>query len=269
MARLSAYRVGHCTHPACMALKGGGLGRQCFPSRAYLVETAQGFVLWDTGYAERFQAAVSEGIFRLYGWVTPVYFDPHQALHLQLREQGLAPRDVRWVVLSHFHADHLAGLRDFPDASIVCDRAAWDQVRELSGWSAVRQAFIPALLPPDIATRLQFVDTLPQRALPVQLQPFTRAYDLTGQGELLIVDLPGHAVGHLGAFVVHAQGWTLLASDAAWMPDGYRTLRGPSELSFLIQHDRRQYYQTLASLHALHLGGQARILLTHEEDAPS
>lgn len=266
MARLSTYRVGHCTHPACMALKGRGLSRQCFPSRAYLIETAQGLALWDSGYAERFHAAASEGVFKLYSWITPVHFDPTEALHLQLRAQGLAAGDIRWVVLSHFHADHLAGLRDFPNAQIVCDRAAWEAVRGLSGWAAVRQAFLPVLLPPDMASRLQFVDTLPRRALPTELFPFAQARDLTGQGDVLIVDLPGHALGHLGAFIAQDDGWSLLASDAAWLSDGYRLPRGPSELSFLVQHDRRQYYQTLSRLHALHVAGKVEILLTHEED---
>lgn len=267
MARLSSYRVGHCTHPACMALKGSGLASQCFPSRAFLVETRHGPVLWDTGYAERFAAAVGQGVFRLYGWVTPVFFHPDEALHLQLQRQGLAARDIRWVVLSHFHADHLAGLRDFPQARIVCDRGAWDAVRGLSGWGALRQAFVPELLPEDVASRLQFVDELPLRSLPAALQPFTQARDLTGTGELLLVDLPGHALGHLGAFVAQDQGWTLLASDAAWRAEGYRALRGPSELSFLVQHHRGRYFQTLARLQALHQGGQAEILLTHEEEA--
>lgn len=269
MARLRVFRVGHCTHPACMALKGAGLSSQCFPSRAYLIETTQGLVLWDTGYAERFKAAVSEGVFRLYGWVTPVHVDPGEGLAQQLRAQGVSARDIRWVVLSHLHADHVAGLRDFPHARVVCARAAWLSSRGLSNWAAVRQAFVPALLPPDMESRLQFVDTLHPRALPAALAPFTQAHDLTGQGEVLIVDLPGHAVGHLGCFVAEDVGWSLLASDAAWVADGYRLPRGPSELSFLVQHDRRMYYHTLVRLHALYRGGQARILLTHEEDAPA
>ena len=37
----------------------------------------------------------------------------------QLAERDLAPGDVRLIVLSHLHGDHVAGLLDFTDARIV------------------------------------------------------------------------------------------------------------------------------------------------------
>ena len=46
-----------------------------------------------------------------------------------------------------------------------------------------------------------------------------------------------------------------------------RQLRGPSELSFLIQHNRASYYDTLRKLHALHQSGHADIRLTHQDGA--
>lgn len=265
MAQLTTFRVGHCTHPACMALKGAGLGSRCFPSRAYLITTTtQGLFLWDTGYTDRFKQATSTGIFKLYPWVTPVYFDPKEALVDQLRAMGVSPRDVHTLILSHFHADHIAGLRDFPQARLMCSQAAWLANKHLKGLAAVRKGFVPALLPDDIESRLTFVEATPASALPGALAPFEVGRDVSGSGEILIVDLPGHAVGHLGAFIRTDGGWVLLATDAAWAPESYQAMTGPSEWSFVFQHDRSLYYQTLRRLHALHLAGQARIHLTHE-----
>ena len=78
------------------------------------------------------------------------------------------------------------------------------------------------------------------------------------------MELPGHAAGHLGAFVLEDTGWTLIASDAAWAAEGYEQLRGPSELSFLIQDSRSAYYETLKKIHLLNMGGEVKIELTHE-----
>ncbi len=50
--------------------------------------------------------------------MTPVYFDPAQSLVTQLREQGYVNRDIHGLILSHFHADHIAGLRDFSDLTL-------------------------------------------------------------------------------------------------------------------------------------------------------
>ncbi|MNV78721.1 hypothetical protein D3C71_1722280 [compost metagenome] len=78
--------------------------------------------------------------------------------------------------------------------------------------------------------------------------------------------LPGHAAGHLGAFVLTDAGWTLLASDAAWSPLNYQQLRGPSRLANLIMDNPRSYYDTLGALNQLYLGGAAEIRLCHEGD---
>ncbi len=265
MAKVTAFRVGHCTHPSCMALKGSGFKSRCFPSRAYLIETSLGNYLWDTGYADRFKEATSKGIYALYAWITPVFFEPHESLLGQLAARGMTANDIHTVVISHFHADHIAGIRDFPKARLLCSSSGWSAVQHLSGFHAVRQAFVPALLPNDIESRLAFVEAHPAQALPSQLAPFRRGWDITGTGEIIVVSLPGHAAGHLGAFVRTDEGWILLASDAAWTTESYQQLRGPSELSFLVQHRRAEYYRTLRMLHALHRSGNAAIRLTHED----
>lgn len=267
MSRIHAFHTGHCRHPACMAVKGAGLASRCFPSQAYLIETRTGLVLFDTGYAERFAAATARGAYRLYPAVTPVSFAPEQALVHQLAGRGIAARDIRTVVLSHFHADHMAGLRDFPHAAIVASNAGWDAVRGKTGLAALAQAFLPQLLPGDFEQRWRSVESCRCVALDGALSPFTEAHDVLGTGEVLVVPLPGHAPGHVGAFVQTGQGWTLLAGDAAWAHEAYTALRGPSELTFLLQHSRRDYYATLGKLATLHGSGGARIALTHVQDA--
>lgn len=265
MVKLSILQVGYCTHPACMALKGAGRHPHVFPARCYLLETSRGAYLWDTGYAEHFEDATAHGVYRLYARVTPVHFDCADALSSQLAARGISPRDIRGVLLSHFHADHLAGLKDFPGVPVWCSGEGWACVRDRRGVGALRRGFLPGLLPGDIESRIRFFEGAAHRdALPFELSPFISAYDVLGTGELLVVPLPGHADGHMGAFVCTDDGWQLLASDAAWMPESYRDLRGPSELSFLIQKSRSEYYQTLRKLHEIHRNGHVRIHLTHE-----
>lgn len=251
-----------------MVLKGSGLASRCFPSRAFLIETKAGLVVWDTGYASRFRDAVSYGVYRAYGWVTPVEFDEGDSLVKQLAARGVSRADVKAVVMSHFHADHIAGLRDFPHSTIYCCAHGWEFHKRLRGVGAVRRAFLPDLIPATMESQMAVVQGLPEKPLPAALFPFRAGWDLTGTGEVFIVELPGHAIGHLGAFVQTEAGWTLLASDAAWATEGYRDLRGPSELSFLVQHNRNLYYHSLRKIHVLNRAGAVRIELTHEESAP-
>jgi glyoxylase-like metal-dependent hydrolase (beta-lactamase superfamily II) len=265
MARITVFEAGLCTHPGCIALRGGPLRACVFPARAYLLEAAGRTWLWDTGYATHFHDRTRCGVFALYRRVTPVVFDAKQGMAEQLRNRGLSERDLCAVILSHFHGDHIAGLRDFPATRFVCSGAGWQRTRLLRGLAALRRGFVPGLIPEDFEARVQFVETFERVALPAALAPFTHGCALPhADAEILIVELPGHAAGHLGAFVQTDDGWVLLASDAAWSPRSYRERIGPSRLAHLVIEDTRAYYDTLERLHRLDQGGQARIWLTHE-----
>ena len=117
MAKITVFETGWCTHIGCIALKGAGLKVCKFPARAWLLEVGEKRWLWDSGYSSWFEHYTQSGVFRLYRQVTPVHFEPQQALVRQLSAHGLAAKDIDAIILSHFHADHIAGLRDFPDVA--------------------------------------------------------------------------------------------------------------------------------------------------------
>lgn len=267
MAKITVFEAGYCTHPGCMALKGAGWRICRFPARSWLLEAGERRWLWDTGYASWFERATRSGIFQLYRRVTPVSFNPDEAMVRQLHAIGMMPADLSGLILSHFHADHIAGLRDFPDVPLIASGEGWQQTRHLRGFAALRQGFVPALIPEAFEANLLALESFPRQQLPEALQPFSEGYILPGSnGEILLVPLPGHASGHIGAFIQTDSGWTLLASDAAWTPANYREMRGPSRMANLIMADPAAYYRTLEKLHQLWLGGRVQILLCHEGD---
>lgn len=284
--QVTELKVGHCTHPQCMALKGAPWGPRAFPARAYLLQSEQGTWLWDTGYAAHFFEH-ARGLYRLYSLTTPVTLPTQEHLLPQLARHGVAVSGLSGVVLSHFHADHVAGVADLPGVPVWASAQAWSSLEAVSGTQALLRGQIPALVPAAVRARARRVEDLPQVSLPLALTnlarfaqevaplqdrvaPLRTGWELAPG--MVVVALPGHARGHLGLFVHErgdpqdARSWSLLASDAAWGPEAFSDpagVRGPSELSFLIQHDRQQYYQTLGLLHALHHGG-VRVRLSHE-----
>ncbi len=265
MASIKTFDTGYCTHRACVALKGAGWKRCRFPARAYLIEAGQGKWLWDTGYASHFLTHSQAGLFALYRLATPVHLENSQDAASQLQAIGLRPHDLDGIILSHFHGDHIAGLHDFPGTALYCAKDGWNRTRRLRGIAALRRGFIPGLMPADVEQRLRFVESFEQRPLPAELAPFTHGYALPGaEDQVLLVPLPGHAAGHLGAFIHAGDHWILLASDAAWSPASYRKLIGPSALASLITDDAGAYLATLRKLNQLHQGGHVQIRLTHE-----
>lgn len=266
MAKVTTFEVGYCTHPGCMALKGAGMRVCRFPARAWLLEAAGKRWLLDTGYAQHFYDHTQRGIISLYRKVTPVHFDSQDALVNQLGQIGILPSDIDGLIISHFHGDHIAGLRDFPAVDFICAADGWQQTRLLSGFAALKRAFVPGLLPEDFTARLRFIESFAPIAMPQELAELGVGYELPGsQGEIIIVLLPGHAAGHIGVCLLTDSGWLLLASDAAWSPTNYQQLRGPSTLAHIIMDDQQAYYQTLTKLNQLYLKGVA-ISLCHEGD---
>ena len=88
-----------------------------------------GPVLVDTGYSSRFFSETTHFPNRLYRMITPVTLTDPEGIAGQLRRHGVAPEEIRHVVITHFHADHIGGLKDFPNAVFHCSATAWHSAR--------------------------------------------------------------------------------------------------------------------------------------------
>jgi glyoxylase-like metal-dependent hydrolase (beta-lactamase superfamily II) len=113
--RVDLLLVGHCMHCERITRAGGSWRPVAFPALAALIwHPTQGPLLYDTGYADHFNTATAPFPERIYRWVTPPVLPPAQRLEAQLAARGLRLRDIRVALISHFHGDHVAGLRDLP-----------------------------------------------------------------------------------------------------------------------------------------------------------
>jgi glyoxylase-like metal-dependent hydrolase (beta-lactamase superfamily II) len=202
--------------------------------------------------------------YRLYRQMTPLRLRPELEIARQLAARGIDPGAIRRVIVSHFHADHVAGLRDFPAAAIVASRAALDHLPGRRGFAALLRGYLPALLPPDLSRRAQPLPPFSGAPLP-HLGP---THDFFGDGSLQLVSLPGHARGQIGALVQTAGGPVLLAADGAWTRRSIRERRPPSRLTYLIVDDPRAMLTTLGALHAFSRARPVvRIVPTHCPEA--
>ncbi|WP_408896908.1 MBL fold metallo-hydrolase [Nocardioides sp. R1-1] len=240
-------RVGHCKGPEAMARQGGRLWPVEFPSYVgALHHPRHGWTLFDTGYSQHFFDATRRLPELLYRSTLPVTLPEEEQLPRQLAALDVDPGDVRRVVVSHFHGDHVGGLLDYPRARFVAGGAGAEQALSLRGIAAVRHAIVPGLLPDDLRDRLDPVEGF----APVDVAGL-RGWDLLGDRSLLAVDLPGHMPGHLGLLFTSGGRPVLLVGDAAWTTRSFRELKPPSRLAKGIMHDWPATLRTLAALHDL------------------
>jgi N-acyl homoserine lactone hydrolase len=104
-------------------IQSGASGTVDVPSPAFLVEHPKGLLLFDTSLDPR---AYDEDPAEVYGDALTkrvrMRVRPEQRPDRQIRELGYRIADIRRVVVSHVHFDHVGGLSLFPEATVFVGR---------------------------------------------------------------------------------------------------------------------------------------------------
>jgi N-acyl homoserine lactone hydrolase len=171
------------------------------PILAYLIETANGRILYDVGCDHR---KIHDPALRAQ-YYNPTEFafgapemDETQHIAAYLARLGLTPADVDLIFIGHLHFDHAGGLKDLRrcgcGAEIHVQQAEVDAARD-----------DPVVFPDDL------VD---DAGVPLQFRLHQGEYAVVPGVEAIAT--PGHTAGHMSMWIELPQGRpVLLAGDAA------------------------------------------------------
>lgn len=234
------------------------LTKAAFPIRYGIIERPDGLVLIDTGYSPELFAAGGLGL-AIYRRLLRPRLGPAQDAVAMLEKMGARAADIRDIVVTHLHADHVCGISRFPNARLHMSRAS------LALWSSppsrrdLAMAFYRSLMPLLDAARVRVVE----EASAVPLPWGGEGRDVFGDGTVISVDLPGHMEGHFGLFFPRREKPLLYAVDADWTVGPLLSGREPNWPARLITHDREVARQSAAVVRAAAAWG-ADILLAHD-----
>lgn len=232
-----------------------------FPSYFGIIEhPTHGIILYDTGYTEDFYEVTKSFPEKLYAIVTPV-FCKHENGLTQLRKNGIDPKDVKYVFISHLHADHMCGLRHFENAKYIYSKDNYDHVSTLNRFFRLKNAFLKDLLPSDFLDRATAVESFATKKLGTEFFPFEAGYDILGDGSLIAVELVGHTRGHMGLALKTEKGYVLLAGDAVWSSESYRQKIMPHAITKLIIANWEQYAKAVNQLNAAYVNNKELYIL--------
>jgi glyoxylase-like metal-dependent hydrolase (beta-lactamase superfamily II) len=266
--KVTIFSAGYCSCPEHIALLGGRWRNIRFPAMFALFEHPRfGAMLFDTGYSDRFFEETRRFPNQFYRLATPVSLRPDQTAVRQLSMLNIKPSDITRVFISHFHADHIAALGDFPHAKYVYLPQAFDSLQHLRGLAALSRAYLPGLIPGDFAQRAAPIRLTDLRPLPPEFAPFFTGFDLLGDESLMAIELPGHAAGQMGLFARDENGSAFFfIADAAWLARSISENRPPHRVANFLFADAGIYRETLSDLHQFY-GNQpdVRLIPSHCE----
>ncbi len=246
--KMHLLEAGYSSHPGRSVSSAHSFKPIRFPANVALIEhPTEGLYLFDTGYSENFREQTQRMPSAVYRWITPVTIDAQSTAAARIKTAGFRISDIRTVIFSHFHADHIGGAKDFIYSNFICDSLSLGQLNQQSPWKQLRHGFIASFLPRDIDSKITDYRTFKKQSLP--FQGLEKSYDLFGDQTAYLVPLPGHAYGHIGLLVYVGGRWKFLVADAVWTHAAYRDFHLPSRLAQMIFLDRHEYKKTIRALH--------------------
>lgn len=256
LGKIRILSCGYCSQLERLASKKGPWKQKHFPARCYLIPLTEGFLLFDSGYGADTNEIMQSWPAWIYKILIPITIAPAQTAVRQLENLGIPASQVKYIFISHFHTDHIGGLRDFPNARFICSYEGYQSLKKLSAFRQICKGFVVALLPKDFEKRALFID----KNNAEEINGLT-GYPLPDEPNMYAIDLPGHAKGQLGLWLKKHN--VLLAADAGWQTRNLQQGQEPSSLALWFCENKTQYAQTLSKL-AKWTG--SKILFTHEDE---
>ncbi len=208
------------------------------PINMYIIDHPKGLVLYDTGG----NVAISDGNCKNH-WAAGLcdFVKPSQTrsdvIDRQLQKLGYSVSDVKIVITSHSHLDHIGNIEMFPDAIHVMQKkelyqAWWPEKFQ-------RRLGVHVLADYDDARDFNYME-------------LDGDYDLFGDGSVVILSTPGHTLGHQSVVLrLPETGTVVLTQDAIWMEEnleGYPDLTNYSILDYTNSINRLKMFCAIALL---------------------
>lgn len=202
--------------------------QKMFVASCYLVRNGNRYMIWDTGVDGALAGKARDVGGNQLG----------EKLVTQLSRIGVAPSDVEFVGISHFHQDHTGQVADFPKATLLIGKGDWEIV---NAWPPARSRF----------------DHWIKGGGKVEQLEGDR--DIFGDKRVRTVWLPGHTKGHQALLVMLQSGPVLISGDQYHFNENRKASGVPSfnmdRAATLASHDR--FERLAANL-------EAKVIIQHE-----
>ncbi|MEM9775865.1 MAG: N-acyl homoserine lactonase family protein [Chloroflexota bacterium] len=171
------------------------------PISVWVIEHPEGVIVVDTGETER---ATRSGYHQggdafFYGSFLRFALTKEDEVGPQMATLGIPTNEVRWVVQTHLHGDHMGGMGEFTRAEFFVAREDYPQ----------STGALPYHYPDWLDPRFSNFSTNP-------IASFQGSQPITKAGDVFIVPTPGHSLGHQSVVLRDGDTHYFFAGDTSF-----------------------------------------------------
>jgi N-acyl homoserine lactone hydrolase len=197
-----------------------------FVFSCYLIKHGDDYLLWDTGHA-----------------MTAPNVAPKVSLVDLLAKLDLKPDQIKYVGISHYHADHTGQVASFPKATVLIGKSEWEAISNPKPAEGVNFKPFESWIKGDSKVEALALDK-----------------DVFGDGSVIVLRTPGHTPGHSALLVKLPQmGAVIPSGDAAHFRENYESSGVPA-----FNFDRAQTVASIERMKKIAANLKATVILQHD-----
>ena len=197
-----------------------------FVFSCYIIKHGDDYLLWDTGHA-----------------MTMPNVAPKVSIVDQLAKGDIKPEQIKYVGISHYHADHTGQISSFPKATLLIGAREWDAVSAPKPAEGVNYKPFESWIKGDSKVEPQALDK-----------------DVFGDGSVIMLRTPGHTPGHSSLLVKLSQmGPVIVTGDAVHFRENWDSVGVPA-----FNYDRAQTVASVERLKTIAANLKATVIIQHD-----
>jgi len=197
-----------------------------FVFSCYLIKHDNDYLLWDTGHA-----------------MTAPNVAPKVSIVDQLAKLDVKPEQIKYVGISHYHADHTGHVASFPKSTVLIGAKEWE-----------------AITAPKPAAGVNFKPFEGWIKGENKVEPLALDKDVFEDGSVIVLRTPGHTPGHQVLLVKLPQaGAVILSGDAIHFRENYDAFGVPT-----FNYDRAQTVASMERIKKIAENTKAQVIIQHD-----
>ena len=197
-----------------------------FTYSCYVIKHGEEYMVWDTGFPPGANPNA-----------------PKVSLTDQLRQLKVSPDQIKYVGISHFHADHTSQLDAVPNATLLIGQKEWEAINAPKPMAGVNVAGFKHWISGGGKVEPQAADK-----------------DVFGDGTVIVLRTPGHTPGHQSLLVrLKEKGPVILTGDAVHFHENYQSDGVPG-----FNYDRAETIASLERIKQIEKNLKATVIIQHD-----